>query len=130
MPAGDGRGPNGAGPMTGRGAGFCAGYSAPGYANPVRGGGFQGCGYGRSGRGGGRGWRNGFNAGGRPFYGRGFQGAPYSNRYEAPYPQYEYSADSELRMLKQQAEAMKNEADVINERIKELESAAAGKADK
>ncbi len=128
MPAGDGRGPNGAGPMTGRGAGLCAGYTAPGYVNSGRGGGYGG--FGRGGRGGGRGWRNGFNAGGRPFYGRGFQGAPYSGRYEAPYPQYEYSADSELRMLKQQAEAMKNQADYINERIKVLEAAATAKTDK
>lgn len=30
MPGGDGTGP-----MTGRGAGYCAGYTAPGYANPV-----------------------------------------------------------------------------------------------
>jgi len=35
MPWGDGTGPMGRGPMTGRGAGFCAGYNVPGYANPV-----------------------------------------------------------------------------------------------
>lgn len=35
MPRGDGTGPVGAGPMTGRGAGFCAGYSVPGYMNQV-----------------------------------------------------------------------------------------------
>ncbi len=35
MPRGDGTGPMGMGPMTGRGAGYCAGYAAPGYANPV-----------------------------------------------------------------------------------------------
>ena len=33
MPAGDGTGPNGLGPMTGRSAGYCAGNAAPGYAN-------------------------------------------------------------------------------------------------
>ena len=33
MPRGDGTGPMGMGPMTGRGAGYCAGYAAPGYAN-------------------------------------------------------------------------------------------------
>jgi hypothetical protein len=48
-----------------------------------------------------------------PFFGRGFQGAPYGG-------QYEYSAEMELRILKDQA-------DSINERIKALESAAAGK---
>ena len=45
MPFGDGTGPAGAGPMTGRGAGFCAGYPVPGYMNPVAGrGGFYGAG--------------------------------------------------------------------------------------
>ena len=33
MPFGDGTGPAGAGPMTGRAAGFCAGYPVPGYMN-------------------------------------------------------------------------------------------------
>jgi len=37
MPAGDGTGPMGMGPMTGRAAGYCAGYPAPGYANPMAG---------------------------------------------------------------------------------------------
>jgi hypothetical protein len=37
MPRGDRTGPWGAGPMTGRGAGYCAGYSVPGYTNPVGG---------------------------------------------------------------------------------------------
>lgn len=35
MPGGDGTGPMGMGPMTGRGAGYCAGFEVPGYANPV-----------------------------------------------------------------------------------------------
>ena len=37
MPFGDGTGPAGMGPMTGRAAGFCAGYPVPGYMNPVMG---------------------------------------------------------------------------------------------
>jgi hypothetical protein len=60
MPFGDGTGPRGLGPMTGRGAGLCAGFGAPGYPHPY--------GYGPSapvwprwgrgfGRGFGRGWR-------------------------------------------------------------------------
>jgi len=45
MPFGDGTGPGGMGPMTGRAAGFCAGFSVPGYMNPVVGGaGFYGAG--------------------------------------------------------------------------------------
>jgi hypothetical protein len=35
MPGFDGTGPRGKGPMIGRGEGYCASYSAPGYANPV-----------------------------------------------------------------------------------------------
>ena len=42
MSQGDGRGPAGEGPMTGRAMGFCAGYRMPGFTN--RG---QGCGMGR-----------------------------------------------------------------------------------
>jgi hypothetical protein len=55
MPAGDKTGPNGAGPMTGRAAGYCSGYQAPGYVNLVPR-------YGRRGRGRGygRGWGRGF----------------------------------------------------------------------
>lgn len=34
MPFGNGTGPAGMGPMTGRAAGFCAGYPVPGYRNP------------------------------------------------------------------------------------------------
>jgi hypothetical protein len=35
MPFGDGTGPLGLGPMTGRGAGFCAGFGRPGFASPM-----------------------------------------------------------------------------------------------
>ena len=40
MPGGNRTGPTGMGPITGRGAGFCAGYPVPGYMNP--GGGYFG----------------------------------------------------------------------------------------
>jgi len=53
MPRGDRTGPWGAGPMTGRAAGYCAGYSVPGFMNPIGG---YGKGWGRGrGRGFGRG---------------------------------------------------------------------------
>jgi len=35
MPRGDRTGPAGMGPMTGRGAGFCAGFNMPGFMNPT-----------------------------------------------------------------------------------------------
>lgn len=37
MPAGDGTGPMGQGPMTGRAAGYCAGFPVPGYMSLVGG---------------------------------------------------------------------------------------------
>jgi hypothetical protein len=40
MPRGDRTGPAGAGPMSGRAAGYCAGYLVPGFMNPIRGRGF------------------------------------------------------------------------------------------
>jgi hypothetical protein len=49
MPRGDGTGPVGMGPMTGRAAGYCAGYGMPGYMNPGYGRGFQGWGIGYGG---------------------------------------------------------------------------------
>jgi hypothetical protein len=45
MPLGDGTGPAGMGPMTGRATGFCAGFPMPGYMNPAVGrAGFYGAG--------------------------------------------------------------------------------------
>jgi len=37
MPKGNGTGPAGTGPMTGRGAGYCAGNNAPGWQTPAGG---------------------------------------------------------------------------------------------
>ena len=80
MPFGDGTGPLGLGPMTGRGAGFCAGFARPGFANPIPGRWFgvgfgaplgfrfgRGLGLGR-GRGWGRGWRRWGPYYGYPWY--------------------------------------------------------------
>ncbi|PVX27608.1 MAG: hypothetical protein CW716_01440 [Candidatus Bathyarchaeum sp.] len=62
MPRGDKTGPSGAGPMTGRATGYCAGYSIPGYMNPTGG-------YGRTrSRARGRGWGRGFGRRGRIAY--------------------------------------------------------------
>jgi hypothetical protein len=72
MPRGDGMGPQGFGALTGRRAGFCAGYNTPGYANPM-GGGF---GFGRGrGFGGGMGFRGGRGGSGGWGYPGGFPGA-------------------------------------------------------
>jgi hypothetical protein len=110
MPRGDGTGPLGLGPMTGRAAGFCAGYAVPGYANPWGGPGFRG-------RGGGRGFRRGFGYAapftGYPMYGEPvvYPGVPFPNA----------AAESEISGLKAQAEYMKQSLDQISHRIEELE---------
>lgn len=73
MPRGDRRGPDGMGPMTGRGLGYCAGYEQPGFMAdaPPRGGAGYGRGYGFGrrgrmgfgyGRGRGRGWGYGYDS--------------------------------------------------------------------
>ena len=60
MPHGDGTGPMGAGSMTGRALGYCAGYAQPGFANVGPGfvGVGRGAGFGRAGRG----YRNRYHA--------------------------------------------------------------------
>lgn len=122
MSAGNGRGPVGAGPMTGRGAGYCAGYSAPGCADPVRGGGFYGQGRGA----GGRGRRNQLNASGAASRGRGFRNFQRRNEAEFDSSVPDFSSENELRLLKEQAEFMQKELASVNERMKELESLSAG----
>ncbi len=92
MPAGDGTGPKGTGPMTGRGAGYCTDYDAPGFANSMPGRGF-GMGRGRRGRG---------RFGCAPAWG-------------VPKPV------QGLEFLKAQAEGLKKQLDAIGRRIAELE---------
>jgi len=128
MPYGNGTGPAGMGPMTGRAAGYCAGYSVPGYANPVSGGGFYGRGRGRGGGGGGRGIRNMFSAAGIPGWGRTNAGFPAYRGNAVPMP-YAYSQpqmtpEEEIDALKNQAKYMQNDIKAVNDRIKELESSA------
>ncbi len=125
MPGGDATGPLGLGAMTGRRAGYCAGYSVPGYANPIGGRG-RGFGYGRGfgrGRGRGRGFGRGF----------GFGGAEYPYAYGNPYAVPSYSAHvppkQEADMLRAEAKAIQEEIDAINRRIKDLESAQASEAE-
>lgn len=104
MPRGDGTGPMGAGPMTGRRAGRCAGYNAPGFANraaPQLG---LRCGF----AGGGHGWRHNYYATGLPGWMR--------FGYTPPTPQQETDA------LKAQADWLKQQLDAINKRIEELQA--------
>jgi hypothetical protein len=128
MPAGDGTGPMGMGPMTGRAAGFCSGYDAPGWANAVPGRGY-GLGWGRGGAWGGRGgwgggWRhrNWYYATGVPGWAR----AGYGPAWGAP-PAWGYGPgvpapdqEQETEFLRQQAEWLKQQLDAIGQRIEEL----------
>jgi hypothetical protein len=125
MPAGDRTGPNGFGPMTGRGAGFCAGYSVPGYTNPVQGRGYGG--YGRGRGGGGRGWRHNFYATGMPSWARGYQPAPAMPWYGYSGVQPEFTAEDEMKMLRDQADFMQKEISAIQNRIQELEGLGSGR---
>ena len=122
MPGGDGTGPSGYGPMTGRAAGYCAGYSVPGYMNPIPGRGFGGRGRGRGfGRGRGRGWGWSVPYGGYPYA----DPSAYSYPYASPSPYApEISPKEEASMLREQAKAMQGEIKAINDRITELESIA------
>jgi len=130
MPWGDRTGPLGMGPMTGRGAGRCAGYPGPGRFNPAFGVGFRGWG-----RGGGRG--RGFGGGGgfgRRFRAGGFGGwqagswgwpplgwpGPYPMPYDVPFSPTA-SRSQELGALKDQAKYFEEALDEIQERIGELE---------
>ncbi len=115
MPGGDRTGPAGMGPMTGRAAGYCAGYEAAGYMHPVSGRGFwgwgRGGGFGR-GRGGGRGWQGAML--GWPAY-----GAPFA--YPGPYDPA-MTQVQERDVLKGQAEYFEGALREIRERIEELET--------
>ena len=123
MPAGDGTGPMGMGPMTGRAAGFCTGNAVPGYANPIGGRGFGAFGWGR---GGGWGRRNRFYATGLTGWQRAAAGAP---GFGWPYPAPPVAAattpvEREVDMLKAQAEYLESSLQEVNKRLDELQSQA------
>jgi len=108
MPRRDGTGPMGMGPMTGRGAGICAGYAIPGYVNPV--GSFSGFGCGR-------GSRRMFNATGIPGWAR-FDGFN-SNRTYA-------SAVGEKDLLSRQAKILENQLAQVKKRLSSIDESAEG----
>ena len=103
MPRGDRTGPVGNGPQTGRGAGYCSGWGAPGFTNRGPGMGF---GFGFGGRG--RGWRHMFFATGQPGWAR--------TAYTPP------TKDQELDNLKAEADFLSNQLSMINQRIDDLKT--------
>ena len=125
MPGGDRTGPYGQGPMTGRAAGYCAGYGAPGYANPIPGGGRGGgWGGGRGFGGGGRGWRHQYYATGLPGWARGGWYGPPAGEPVPPLASRKTTARQELEALKAQAEYYGEALEEIRGRIAELEAEA------
>lgn len=118
--------------MTGREAGYCAGYSEPGYANP---GPRFGRRFRRFGRRGGLGWgrgggwchRNWHDATGVPGWAR-FGYAPAWGApppvWQAPHaPQPNYPRHQKARFLMQQVAWLQEQLQSIQERIAELEKA-------
>lgn len=97
MPFGDGTGPLGQGPTTGRGLGYCSGYNQPGYSYSRRG--WFGRGFGR-----GRGW-----------FGRGMgMGRRWFWQSFIPY---------QTPTTKEEVDILKEEASVLRQELKEIESA-------
>ena len=101
MPGFDRTGPEGRGPLTGWGRGYCGASSAHDWPR------FRGFG------GGGRGWRN-------RFFGAGMRGRfwyDYPARYEAP-----LSDEEELKLLQEEASYYEKELKHIREDIEQLKS--------
>jgi len=111
MPGGDGTGPMGMGPMTGRAEGYCAGFAAPGFVTGGGGRGFWGRGGGR-----GRGWRNRFYATGLTGWQRAAMGGPVVAAPVSP-----VSGEQQLDALKRQAEHFEQALQGIREQIKQFQ---------
>ncbi len=103
MPRGNGMGPMGAGPMTGRRAGFCAGNGQAGATVPGTG---RGCGFGR-------GFRNMFFATGLP----GWMRAGGTDT-----PASAVVTDAEKQALANQAKALQAQLDGFRQRLEQLEN--------
>lgn len=99
MPGFSGTGPMGLGPMSGRAAGYCAGYPFPGFANPWPGRRF------------GRGRRLGRGVAG---YGR-----PWFYGLAAP-PFYGPAEADEKAVLKQQVRSLREQLRLLEGRLKDM----------
>ena len=122
MPGGDGTGPLGLGPKTGRAMGYCVGYPVPGFMNP----GFE---FGRGFR---RFWRRGF---GRGFGWRRWRFVPTAptqphqiwepvrvqpQEYQPTKEQEMQILEAESKAIEQEQKALEQELEEIKKRIKEL----------
>ncbi len=121
MPRGDRTGPAGMGPMTGRAAGYCAGYALPGFANPVAGAGY-GFGFGR---GMGLGFRGGRWGAPSAGYDYGYAAASAASA-AAPYAARP-TREQEVDALQGQAKYFEDALADIKKRLGELENDKSGK---
>lgn len=103
MPRRDGTGPMGMGPMTGRGAGNCAGYASNEFAN-------RGIGFG-GGRGGGREFRRMFCLTGLPGWARNGYNRPMSGG----------QAIDEEAVLKNQEDFLEKQLQQVKDRLKQYD---------
>jgi hypothetical protein len=104
MPGGDRTGPAGAGPRTGRGAGYCSGSDLPGSSSPE-----VGFGRGQAGRGSRRGWRHTYYATGLPRWARSAAVGP------TPAP------DQERTTLRSQVVGLRRLLEALLQRLGEIE---------
>lgn len=115
MPRGDRTGPQGMGPRTGRGMGYCSGFDTPGYMNPGPGNVGLGLARGRGrampGYGMGMAWGRG---GGR---GMGYRAFPYYPEAFAPAPM---GPGDERSALEGTIKAMKSQIEAMEKRLSEL----------
>jgi len=112
MPRGDGTGPMGQGPMTGRALGHCAGYAVPGFANPI--GNRLGCGM-AWGRGGVGGLGLAFRRGRAGFF------APYAGFVPPAAPVYSIPIPDEETLLKSQLPLLEERLAAVKARLEEIE---------
>jgi hypothetical protein len=116
MPKGDKTGPEGLGPRSGRGLGYCTGYESPGYTK----------GFPRGGRGYGRGYARGFGRGFGWGRGRRYHLNPDDTYYPHQYPVYptepnhEMNKEDEKHYLENVVQNLENELKNIKNRLKQL----------
>lgn len=101
MPGGDGRGPTGSGPMTGKGMGYCVGQMPP-----------------SAGQRRGRGARTGFRCGA----GSGSAGIPRGNPWRVPVSDRSVSVHGEIDRLRSEESALSESLKDVKERLSRLEN--------
>ena len=127
MPRGDRRGPEGTGPMTGRGLGYCAGNDQPGFAANAA---PQGAGRGpRNGAGRGPGFGRGLGRARGRGYGRAFAVGndeaayqPSTNENQTEDFNSQEDLDREITRLENIANTLSSELEIVKRKIDELKN--------